>query len=192
MIERALVTVLAAGSASRFGGGKLDADLGGRPVGARVLDAVAAAGLPPGVIVVPQAVPAFAAEAAGWSLLENPHAADGLGSSVAVAAHAALRRGAGHLLVLLADMPLLDPGHVRRLLASEAPAATRYPGDVPGVPVLLSASLFPALAQLTGDRGAGAVLRGRADVTLIDPPADMLADVDRAEDLARIAALLGG
>ena len=180
-----LVAVLAAGSASRFGGGKLDADLGGRPVGRWVLDAVAGAGLAPGAIVVPDAVPGFAA-ASGWALVANPRAGEGLGTSVAVAAREAARRGAERLLVLLADMPLLDPGHVRALLESAAPAATRYPGDGPGVPVVLPAALFPAMADLAGDRGAAAVLRGRADVTLVDPPPGMLADVDRPEDLAAL------
>ena len=181
-----LVAVLAAGRASRFGGGKLDADLGGRPVGQWVLDAVAAAGLAPGVIVVPAAVPGFADAAPGWGLLPNPRAAAGLGTSVSAAAQEAARRGAARLLVLLADMPLLDPGHVRALFESAAPAATRYPRDTPGVPVVLPADLFPELAGITGDRGAAAVLRGRADVTLVDPPPGMLADIDRPEDLAAL------
>ena len=46
-----LVAVLAAGAASRFGGGKLDAMLAGKRVGQWVLDAVAAAGLPPPVLM---------------------------------------------------------------------------------------------------------------------------------------------
>lgn len=190
MGDSLLVAVLAAGRASRFGGGKLDADLAGKPVGRWVLDAVAVAGLVPGVIVVPDAVPAFAA-GAGWTLLANPRADAGLGSSVAAAAREAMRRGAARLLVLLADMPLLDPAHLRALLASPSPAATRQPGGHPGVPALFGAELFADLAALAGDRGAAAVLRGRDDLTLIDPPEGMLADVDRPEDLAAVARLLG-
>ena len=40
MGDAVFVAVLAAGRASRFGGGKLDADLAGKPVGQWVLDAV--------------------------------------------------------------------------------------------------------------------------------------------------------
>ena len=45
------VAVLAAGSATRFGGGKLEAICAGKPLGRWVLDAAEAAGLQPGTIV---------------------------------------------------------------------------------------------------------------------------------------------
>ena len=53
MADAPLVAVLAAGSATRFGGGKLDAVLAGRRLGAWALATIERAGLPPGVIVVP-------------------------------------------------------------------------------------------------------------------------------------------
>lgn len=184
-----LVAVLAAGRASRFGGGKLDADCAGQPLGRWVLDAVAAAGLPAGVIVTGPDAPLFA-RTSGWELLANPRAEDGLGTSVALAAQEALRCGASSLLVLLADMPLVGAVFLRQMAASQAPAATRYPAGRPGVPALFGAGLLPELAALTGDRGAASVLAGRADVALIEPPPGMLADVDTAQDLAAVTALL--
>jgi CTP:molybdopterin cytidylyltransferase MocA len=42
-------------------------------------------------------------------------------------------------------------------------------------------------ATLTGDRGAGPLLRA---ATLLDPPAGMLRDVDTLEDLAELEAAL--
>lgn len=189
MDDAPLVAVLAAGRASRFGGGKLDANCAGQPLGSWVLHAVAAAGLPAGVIVTGPDTPAFARNA-GWTLLANPLAEQGLGTSVAAAAQEAIRSGASSLLVLLADMPLVSAAYLRRIVANPAPAATRYTSGRPGVPALFGPDLLPLLAGLDKDRGAAVVLAGRADVTLLDPQPGMLADVDTAEDMALVEAAI--
>lgn len=176
-----MVAVLAAGGATRFGGGKLDATVASKAVGQWVLDAVAAAGLEPGVIVVGAEIPAFAA-ASGWTLVKNDHAEQGLGTSLALAAKAAQGRT---LLVLLADMPLVDPAHLLALVASGGCAATRYPSGKAGVPALIGPALLPDLAGLAGDAGAGALLSSQADLALLDPLPQMLLDIDRPEDLDR-------
>lgn len=184
-----LVAVLAAGLASRFGGSKLDADLCGRPLGRWVLEAVAAAGLEPGVIVVGPQAPAFAAAAQGWRLLTNTQREAGLGTSVAMAvreAYAASR----DVLLLLADMPLLDPAHLKHLVESPANAATAHPDGRLGVPALIRRKDLHAFRDLAGERGAGPLLVRLDRLTSIVPPSDMLADVDRPEDLARVATLL--
>lgn len=190
MADGTFVAVLAAGSASRFGGGKLDADCAGRPLGRWVLDAVEVAGLLPGVIVTGTEVPLFAAAARGWRVLVNPDAEAGLGTSVAAAAREAQRSGADRLLLLLADMPLVCADYLARIAAAPAPAATRHPDGRPGVPALFAAKDFAALAALSGDRGAGAVLSGTDGVTLLEPPADLLSDVDTLQDLARVARVV--
>lgn len=183
-----LVAVLAAGAASRFGGGKLDAQLAGKPVGQWVLDAAQGAGLPAGLIVVGQDVPRFASHC-GWPLLVNPRAAEGLGTSLALAAGRALAQGRA-LLVLLADMPLVEAGYIAQLASAKTGAATLYPSGKRGVPACLPLALLPQVAALAGDQGAGVLLAGRADFAVLEPPAAMLLDVDRAEDLVRAAALL--
>lgn len=182
--EAPLVAVLAAGAASRFGGGKLDAVLAGKRVGQWVLDAVAAAGLPPGVIVVPDQRPAFAGES-NWPVLTNGRAADGMGTSIALAASAALGQGR-RLLVLLADMPLVTAEHLRALLAHPA-AATLYPDGKAGVPALVGADLLPHLAEFEGRAGAGPLL---AHYPRVAAPAAMLLDIDRRDDLAQAEVLL--
>jgi CTP:molybdopterin cytidylyltransferase MocA len=179
-----LVAVLAAGRGTRFGGGKLEAICAGKPLGRWALDAVADAGLAPGVIVTgPQGV-SFAAD---WPALFNPQPERGLGSSLALAAQAALDGGASTLLVLLADMPLVTPDYLRRLAAASPPAATRQPDGHAGVPALLDRALLARVADLSGDRGAGLVL---ADATLLDPPPGILADVDEPADVARVERVL--
>ncbi len=183
-----LVAVLAAGGATRFGGGKLDALLAGRAVGQRTLDAIATAGLAPGIIVVGRGAPHFARES-GWQLLVNPQAEHGLGTSLARAASHALVQGRG-LLVVLADMPLVDPVHLASLAAGTGTAATLYPNGRAGVPARFALGMLPQLAGLSGDTGAGALLAGLAELDLIAPPANMLLDIDRPEDLASAEALL--
>lgn len=177
------VAVLAAGRGTRFGGGKLDAPCAGKRLGRWVLDAVADAGLAPGTIVTGPEAAHFADGAPGWQLLINPRPDDGLGASLALAARAAIEHGDAALLVLLADMPLVSPNYLRKLVAAPSPAATRQPDGHPGVPALLDRVLMERAAMLTGDRGAGALLAGSA---LLDAPPGMLLDVDTAADLAGV------
>lgn len=181
------VAVLAAGSGRRFGGGKLDALLAGKPVGAWVLDAVRAAGLPSGIIITGPVAPSFA-HASGWAITENPHPDRGLGSSLALAA----RTARGRLLVLLADMPLVSGAYLARLCTSGGAAATLYPDAKCGVPAIFPQTLLPQLGNLTGDAGAGSILKGLPDLTLFDPPEQMLLDIDRPADLHRVEAILRG
>ena len=187
--EPPLVAVLAAGSARRFGGGKLDAQCAGKAVGRWMLDAVAEAGLAPGVIVTAQEGAAFA-DGAGWELLSNARADLGLGTSLALAACTALERDSRALLVLLADMPLVPAAFLRELAAARPPAASCYPDGDPGVPALFGHAQLPALAQLTGDHGASALLALMDGLTPFAPPQGSLRDVDRPEDLAEIARQL--
>lgn len=183
-----LVAVLAGGRASRFGGGKLDAELAGQRVGQWTLDAVAKAGLPQGVIVVGEETPQFASES-GWAIAVNPRAAEGLGTSLALAAGRALAL-ARPLLVLLADMPLIPAQHIRELATGGELAATSYGDGKRGVPAYFSKAVLPQLTLLSGDVGAGPFLSEQADCRVLDLPTDCLLDIDRAEDIERIARLL--
>lgn len=182
-----LVAVLAAGRGSRFGGAKLDADCAGQRLGKWALDAVAAAGLEPGVIVVGPEAPAFASAAEGWQLITNPDPDAGQGGSVAIAARAAAGRA---LLVVLADMPLVAPQHLRRLARCDGSAATGYPDGRTGVPACIAAGAVGQLEDLSGDRGAGAVLTGLPALTVIQADPGSLLDVDDAAGLERVRAIL--
>ncbi len=182
-----LVAVLAAGRGSRFGGGKLDAPLAGKPLGLWALDAIASAGLEPGVIVVGPDVPGFAKAATGWQLVTNPDPDAGQCSSVALAAGAAAGRA---LLVVLADMPLVASDHLRCLAAAGGTAATRYPEGRTGVPACIAAEHVGQLVLLTGDRGAGPILSGLPNLTVIEADPDSLLDVDDAAGLDRVRAVL--
>lgn len=178
--ETPLVAILAAGGATRFGGGKLDAMLSGKRVGQRVLDAVTDVGLDPGIIVTGSEAPRFATDS-GWRLVENSAAADGLGTSLALAAREAMAAGSG-LLVLLADMPLVDGRHLKELVA-RGQAATLWPERRAGVPAMIGAELLPQVAASTGDRGAGPLLSAVPDMPLLSYPAEWLIDIDTPADM---------
>lgn len=177
------VAVLAAGLGTRFGGDKLQAICAGKPLGRWAIEAVEAAGLGPGTIVTG---PEWVSFAGGWARAVNPEPQAGLGSSLALAARL-VPSGKEALLVLLADMPLVTSDFLRELAGSPAPAATRYPEGHAGVPALLDRKLIAKAARLTGDGGAGPLLRG---ARLLDPPPGMLRDVDTREDLAEVERML--
>ena len=180
---RPAVAVLAAGLGTRFGGDKLEAMCAGKPLGRWVIEAVEAAGLGPGIIITG---PEWVTFAGGWTRAVNPEPEAGLGSSLALAVRL-VPRGKESLLILLADMPLVTPEYLRELAAMTAPAATRYPEGHAGVPALLDRKLIEKAARLTGDRGAGPLLRG---ARLLDAPPGMLRDVDTPEDLAEVERAL--
>jgi CTP:molybdopterin cytidylyltransferase MocA len=156
----------------------------GKPLGRWALEAMAEAGLKPGLIVTGPEGVSFAE---GWTRLINSEPEAGLASSLALAAQVALAGGARSLLVLLADMPLIAPAYLRELAAAPPPAATRHPDGGAGVPALLNHALIKKAAELTGDRGAAPLLR-RAK--LLDSPAGSLFDVDTPEDLAEAERIL--
>lgn len=179
------IAILAAGAARRFGGGKLDAELHGKPLGQHALAAAHTLDAGPVWVVVGDPVPAFAA---GADLLVNPHASAGLGTSVALAARRAAESGSAALLLLAADMPRVSPATLRRLVdvcAPGKPSAVLHPDGHPGIPACFPRDWFEALQGLTGDKGAGALLR-RADARGIAVPAAEFADVDRPGDLAAL------
>ena len=181
-----LIAMLGAGKASRFGADKLAQPCAGKPLGLWALDAARASGLPI-VWIAGEQNPAFLE---GIEVIANPRAAEGISTSVALAAQIAQSRGAEALLIMLADMPLVTPALLTRLIVSGAPAACRQADGRPGVPALIPASAYPALIALTGDRGAGAVLAKMGRLTLLDCAANELLDVDTPEALAEAARLL--
>jgi molybdenum cofactor cytidylyltransferase len=188
--------VLAAGAASRFGGGKLLAPFRS---GALIDGALAAAFAAPARSVtvawgadvrVPAAAEAFAArigQSARLRLIHAERAAEGMAESLK-AAIASLPTDCGGAFVFLGDMPrvplaVLEP--LTDALATGASAAAPVSGGRRGHPALFSAALFPQLLALSGDRGGSSVLQGLGEgLALVPAPDDgVLFDVDRPADL---------
>lgn len=161
------VAVLAAGQSRRFGReDKLAARFRGRRLGELACRALAGLDLAPRWVIAAHADHPCAGswQADGFTIAINPRAASGMGSSVALAATLALEAKADGLLIALADMPLVPEGHFRALVARAAaigPAAiaASSSGDLRLPPAAFGRDRLEALAALTGDVGARALLR---------------------------------
>ena len=185
-----LVAVLMAGLGTRFGGDKLDAPCAGRPLGAWALGMAQGLGAPVLAVVGPKAPPWLPAD---LPRVINPVPEAGLGGSVALAAQAASARGAGALLTVLGDMPLVSRGTLDRLVeltAEHGMAATRYPDGRRGVPAGFRSVHFANLAALQGEAGARELLRACPAEALVGPDPDELSDVDCPGDLGPVALRL--
>jgi len=171
---RPTVLVLASGRGERFlaSGGvthKLQALLAGRTVLQRTLDAVRASGLP-------------------WYLEDGPH--PGMGDSIAAAVRAT--SDACGWLVLPGDLPLIRSG----TLLSLAAALSGHDVVLPlfqgqrGHPVGFGRACRSDLLQLTGDRGAAAVVHAFSAVPVSVSDRGVVTDIDTVQDLAQAEQLL--
>jgi molybdenum cofactor cytidylyltransferase len=158
--------VLAAGLSRRMGADKLLAELAGKPVIAHVVDRIAAAGLPPPLIVIPPAGDAVGSALSGHavSFVVADRHLEGLSQSLRAGVEAA----PGHwraAFICLGDMPLI-PSALIRDMASEATADSIFvprQDGVRGNPVLWGRSYFERLAALHGDAGAKRLFEAYAD-----------------------------
>jgi molybdenum cofactor cytidylyltransferase len=196
MMQNIEAIILAAGTGSRFGGGKLVARYKGGALIDGAVRAALAAPVSRTILVTGHDADRVAAvarqTAAGQSLhtrLDVVHAHDyakGMAESLCTGV-AALSSGAEAAFVFLGDMPEAPASIAARLagaIGEHAAAAPSYRGRR-GHPVLFAARLFPALMQLTGDRGASRLLSDlREDLVLVeaeDP--GVLFDVDHPSAL---------
>jgi molybdenum cofactor cytidylyltransferase len=182
--------ILAAGSGSRFGGGKLMTPFRDGVLLDGALDAAFAAPVR-SVLVVVGADPAVAirAKARGAQIVEAKDHALGLSASLK-AGIAALPADAAGALVFLGDMPQVPHAVLAPLveaLQAGAVAAAPVYGEELGNPAALSAALFPKVLALQGDRGARVLIEGLGEwlVRVPAPDGGVLFDVDRREDLDR-------
>lgn len=179
--EHCALVLLAAGLSTRFGGSKLDADLGGRPLGVHVVDSLADVPFRRRIAVTGRAAIDYAAR--GFHTVPNADPAAGMGGSVRLGIAAA---GDVHAaLIVLADMPFVTAGHVRALLAAGSEAAVIVSGDGAGTgpPVLFGRDWFDRLLTLDGDAGARELIGG---ATQVIAPAGALVDVDTVAALAAV------
>lgn len=188
---RQTLAVLAAGQSLRFGkADKLRASLRGKPLGLHATDTLARLPAQHKIVIAARHNHACTSgwQDAGFVVVKNPSASEGLGSSVATAARIARRGGCDVLLIALADMPLVPRSHFRAL--TEAARARGRAAIVASVmdgvrmpPAAFGAEHFDALAQLEGDEGARALL---AEAETIACPPKWLTDVDTPEALASL------
>ena len=125
---------------------------------------------------------------AGVEVVVNEAYGEGCSSSIA-AALAALDPRCRVLVLMLGDQPGVGAGTVAELLAGrgEAPLAVCRYEDGRGHPLAFGAEVFPALADLHGDKGVWRLLDQRADEVHEVPIAGPIPrDVDTPEDYRAI------
>jgi len=127
----------------------------------------------------------------------NPDFATGMASSLR-AGLSAVREGADGLLVVLADMPGIQSGHLDEMIMvfrrEQGRAIVRaVSGGKRGNPVILPASTFDAIAKLTGDIGARPVIE-RSGLAVIDVDIGEAAhvDTDTPEEIIAAGGVLSG
>lgn len=188
---RLTIAILAAGQSRRFGEqDKLAALLRGKMLGLHIAGTLAE--LPAEqrlVIASDQQHPC----ASGWrelgfKTIPNPNADAGMGTSLALAAKAALDQSADALLVCLADMPLVPLAHLRALVDSVRKSdtmaiAASSDGRRPMPPACFRSGRIEQLADLSGDIGARELL---PLAQLVECEPQLLIDIDEQSDLDRI------
>lgn len=158
----------------------------GKPMVRHVLDTLASAGVP-ALVVTGAYHQSIRAEVADVLVTHAADHALGMAHTLRAGLDAAPRNWAG-VLVLLADMPLVQAGTLMALAAGlrcGARAVVPVHGGQRGNPAGFLRAAFPALLALEGDRGARAILNtlGVVEISLDDP--GILKDFDRPEDLPR-------
>jgi molybdenum cofactor cytidylyltransferase len=189
-ILRICAILLAAGAATRFGGGKLLHTLAdGTPLGVASARNLLAA-VPDVMAVVRPGDDALAAALsdAGCEVTVCAEAARGMGASLAHAI--AARRDADGWVIALADMPSIKPATIlavtRAIEGGVLLAAPLFQGRR-GHPVGIAGRFRDELQKLDGDAGARDIVAAHKDeIVLIDcDDAGVLLDIDRREDLPR-------
>jgi molybdenum cofactor cytidylyltransferase len=180
--------LLAAGRGERFGGDKLLALLpGAECIGAAsVRNLLAAVSEVVAVVRPDDHALAAALGANGARIVRCANADDGMGASLACAVQA--RPDARGWIVALADMPWIEPATIARVadaVAGGALIAAPFHHGERGHPVGFGNACYAALAALTGDEGAKAIVAAHRDrIARIDvDDAGILRDIDTRADL---------
>jgi molybdenum cofactor cytidylyltransferase len=184
--------ILAAGRGTRFRlGPKLLAPMNGRPLVCHAVEAAVTSSAEPVIVVTGHQAEKVEATLKGFPILSvrNPAFADGLSTSLKIG-FAALPPQAKAAVVLLGDMPLIKASLIDTLVDAwramgEPAALVPTVNGQRGNPVVLSCDLRDLIEGLSGDTGAGPILRGRTDVMdcPVEDPA-ILQDIDTNDDLS--------
>ena len=174
--------VMAAGNARRFGENKLAAQLRGRSLILRALEAVPAEKFDKVVVVRLQYAPG--GHAAGREVplraIHNPHPDYGISHTIELGLTAL--RDCDGVLFQVSDQPLLRRESVAELVDRCTSPEDRRSGlrRRAGNPAS-SCPFFPGSAGRVEDHGNTVIRRHEADLLLLDVPAEELRDVDTAQ-----------
>lgn len=186
------VLIPAAGASSRMrGADKLLMEVAGTPLLRRQIDLAKGLGGDVRVALPARPHPRHDVVPGDVQVIEVPDAATGMSASVR-----ALVRCLGdhvpHAMILLADLPALTTGDLRRV----ADAVTQHPDALiwrggteqgaPGHPMIIAAALFGPFLTLRGDTGGSDIAKAhKAQTVLVPLPGERARlDLDTPEDWA--------
>jgi molybdenum cofactor cytidylyltransferase len=187
--------ILAAGRGTRFDARpKLLILWDGKPLVRHVAEAAVASAAEPVIVVTGHRSSEVVATLDDLKprFVSNPSYTEGLSTSLK-AGFSALPDHAKAAIILLGDMPLIRSDLIDTLVNAwrgmgEPAALIPTLNERRGNPVILSHALKAEIAEITGDSGAGPILRRRADVVeyRVDDPA-IFQDVDTIEEFRRLS-----
>ena len=178
--------VLASGLSTRFGpDDKLMENLKGQALLAYCLDAAIEAEFEAYFIVTPENDPrARLAKSRGFTVIDNPHASDGMGNTIALGARHILAQGYDSVCILLGDMPFISGDYLKSLKSSARgfDAFFSHSQNRNHPPATFGVSALNRLTLLSGDKGASAIDFSGLKTSALDLPGDMAKDFDLASD----------
>lgn len=191
--------LLAAGQSSRVAGGfhKLLSEFDGIPLVRRSASTLLESKLSPVVAVTGHRGHEVEAALRGLPIitLNNPDFAKGLGTSIASGFRYQGLSNCDGVLIMLADMPIIEAKHIDQLLlaftSTDGQVVRGADGIMPGHPVIIPRILFRAMQMLENeDGGKMAIKRSGLDTRLVDIGAAARCDVDTAQAIVSAGGLL--
>lgn len=190
------VVVLAAGRSSRMAGAghKLLARFRETSLVRRAALAALGAGSRSVVVVTGYRSSDVEAEIAGLDLIiaRNSNFSDGMASSIVLGVQRAALQAPDGIMIMLADMPLLEPADIDAIIDAFAERNGKAiiravcDGD-PGNPVVFPRAAFPQLMELIGDSGARKIItQSGLDVIDIEIGESAKVDIDNTEQLVAL------
>ena len=181
--------VMAAGNARRFGENKLAAELWGRSLIRRALDAVPGEEFEKVAVVTQYSEVLALAKEFRFAPVRNKHPDWGISHTISLGLEAL--GDVDGALFLVSDQPLLRRDSVRALAglwqAQPDKLAALAHGGVRGNPCVFPARFFPELLELEEDHGGNTVIRRHEeDLILLEVRQEELTDVDTPRALERL------
>lgn len=172
------IILLAAGGSSRMGSPKQLLDFQGKKLIQIVVERLLACRCFPTVIVLGAEAQRIApyCNYPDLNVIENPNWNTGMASSIRCGLEfvETLFPEVEQILFALADQPFVDAEHYYALLEAAVRSpdkviAAHYAGQV-GAPMVFARRHFPMLSRLSGDRGAGALVRSMDACEVVEVP----------------------
>ncbi len=178
--------IMAAGNASRFRENKLAAELEGKSLIQRALEAVPAEEFAKVVVVTQYPQVAELAAGFGFEVLDNHHPDYGISHTIFLGTQA--MEDCDAILYMVSDQPLLDAGCVRKVVelwrAHPACIVGAAHNGKRGNPNIFPREFFRELMELKEDHGGNTVIRRHEDrLVLVEIPQLALTDVDTPQAL---------